>query len=69
MTMQTRLHRLHDEQSQSPWLDFVDRALITDGKLRELIDLGKRTRQTGCRPWQVGWGEYGELALDLGPPT
>ena len=27
------LHRLHREQDQSPWIDFIDRDLIASGKL------------------------------------
>ena len=27
------LHRLHADQDQSPWIDFIDRELITSGKL------------------------------------
>lgn len=38
----TALHRLHAEQDQSPWLDFVDRALISESKLQELIGQGIR---------------------------
>ena len=29
------LQRLHAEQDQSPWIDFIDRQLIDTGKLAE----------------------------------
>lgn len=40
--MTTALQRLHAEHGQSPWLDFVDRALITEGRLDALITAGIR---------------------------
>jgi len=38
----TASHRLHGEQDQRPWLDFVDRTLISEGKLQALVDQGIR---------------------------
>lgn len=67
MTMHTRLHRLHDRQDQSPWLDFVDRALITDGKLAELIALGIRglTSNPTIFAKAVASGQYAELVSSM----
>jgi hypothetical protein len=31
------LQRLYAEQNQSPWIDFIDRDLLTSGRLAELI--------------------------------
>jgi len=36
------LQRLYAEQDQSPWIDFIDRRLIDEGKLAELVDNGIR---------------------------
>ena len=36
------LQRLHAEQDQSPWLDFIDRKLIDTGQLAELVGEGIR---------------------------
>jgi transaldolase len=36
------LQRLHAEQDQSPWIDFIDRQLIESGRLDELIGMGIR---------------------------
>jgi transaldolase len=36
------LQRLHAEQDQSPWIDFIDRDLIESGRLDALIDDGIR---------------------------
>ena len=41
--MMNTLQRLHAEQDQSPWIDFIDRQLIDSGKLAEL------------RPPACGW--------------
>lgn len=40
-TMNT-LQRLHAEQAQSPWIDFIDRELIDSGKLETLRGQGLR---------------------------
>ena len=37
-----RLRRLATEQRQSPWLDNLTRALLSTGRLGELIDAGIR---------------------------
>jgi hypothetical protein len=39
------LQRLHAEQDQSPWIDFIDRTLIDEGKLAELVENGIRADQ------------------------
>ena len=36
------LHRLHAEQDQSPWIDFIDRELLTSGKLEQMVADGIR---------------------------
>jgi transaldolase len=38
----TRLHQLHDEQGQSPWLDNLQRSYFSDGTLDRLIGDGIR---------------------------
>ena len=38
----TRLHDLHAEQGQSPWLDNLRRGWITSGELRRWVDRGVR---------------------------
>ncbi|HEX6219706.1 MAG TPA: transaldolase family protein, partial [Acidimicrobiia bacterium] len=38
----TRLHRLHTEQGQSPWLDNLTRDSLDDGSLSDLIEAGIR---------------------------
>ena len=57
------LHRLHAEQDQSPWIDFIDRELITSGKLKEMIDDGIRglTSNPTIFAKAVATGQYDEL--------
>src|SRR4029450_9498518 len=38
----TKLHRLYDEQGQSPWLDNLTRPYLRDGTLARLVDGGVR---------------------------
>lgn len=38
----TKLHRLYDEQGQSPWLDNLKRGYITSGQLQQLVADGVR---------------------------
>jgi transaldolase len=38
----TRLHDLHEEQGQSPWLDNLQRSFLSDGTLERLIADGVR---------------------------
>ncbi len=38
----TRLHDLHQQQGQSPWIDDLRRSYVTDGGLESLVDSGIR---------------------------
>ena len=57
------LQRLHAEQDQSPWIDFIDRELISTGRLADLI--GERIRGLTSNPTifakAVSSGQYDEL--------
>lgn len=57
------LQRLHQEQDQSPWIDFIDRALITEGKLDQLVTDGIRglTSNPTIFAKAVASGQYDEL--------
>jgi transaldolase len=57
------LHRLHAEQDQSPWIDFIDRELITSGKLEGMIGDGIRglTSNPTIFAKAVATGQYDEL--------
>ncbi len=57
------LHRLHAEQDQSPWIDFIDRDLISSGKLKEMIGDGIRglTSNPTIFAKAVATGQYDEL--------
>ncbi|HJP71663.1 MAG TPA: transaldolase [Candidatus Limnocylindria bacterium] len=57
------LQRLHAEQDQSPWIDFIDRELITTGRLGELIDQGIRglTSNPTIFAKAIASGQYDEL--------
>ena len=57
------LRRLHAEQDQSPWIDFIDRELITSGKLEEMIGNGIRglTSNPTIFAKAVATGQYDEL--------
>ena len=61
--MTNALHRLHAEQDQSPWIDFIDRDLITSGKLRQMVDDGIRglTSNPTIFAKAVATGQYDEL--------
>jgi transaldolase len=61
--MTNALHRLHAEQDQSPWIDFIDRELITSGKLEEMVDDGIRglTSNPTIFAKAVATGQYDEL--------
>ena len=63
MTEQTPLQRLHAEQDQSPWIDFIDRDLISSGKLAGLIGDGIRglTSNPTIFAKAVASGQYDEL--------
>jgi transaldolase len=57
------LQRLYMEQGQSPWIDFIDRALIDSGKLEELRRQGLRglTSNPTIFAKAVGSGQYDDL--------
>ena len=57
------LHRLHAEQDQSPWIDFIDRDLLDSGKLEQMIDDGIRglTSNPTIFAKAVATGQYDEL--------
>ena len=57
------LHRLHREQGQSPWIDFIDRDLISSGKLEQLVADGIRglTSNPTIFAKAVATGQYDEL--------
>jgi transaldolase len=57
------LHRLHAEQDQSPWIDFIDRDLISSGKLQRMVDDGIRglTSNPTIFAKAVATGQYDEL--------
>ncbi|MGE0726833.1 MAG: transaldolase [Acidimicrobiia bacterium] len=40
--MTNRLHRLHDDAGQSPWLDNLQRGWLRDGTLQRYVDRGVR---------------------------
>jgi transaldolase len=57
------LQRLHAEQDQSPWIDFIDRELIDSGKLAERVEMGIRglTSNPTIFGKAVASGQYDEL--------
>jgi transaldolase len=57
------LHRLHREQDQSPWIDFIDRDLLTSGKLKQMVADGIRglTSNPTIFAKAVATGQYDEL--------
>jgi transaldolase len=57
------LQRLHAEQRQSPWIDYIDRDLIDSGRLDALIDDGIRglTSNPTIFARAVAKGHYDEL--------
>jgi len=61
--MTNALHRLHADQDQSPWIDFIDRELLDSGKLDELIDDGIRglTSNPTIFSKAVATGQYDDL--------
>jgi transaldolase len=65
------LQRLHTEQDQSAWLDFIDRKVIDEGTLAELVEKGIRglTSNPTIFSKAVATGQYDELVrrmLDTG---
>ncbi len=61
--MTNALHRLHADQDQSPWIDFIDRDLLTSGKLEQLVTDGIRglTSNPTIFAKAVATGQYDEL--------
>lgn len=61
--MTNALHRLHSEQQQSPWIDFIDRDLIASGRLTEMVADGIRglTSNPTIFAKAVATGQYDEL--------
>jgi transaldolase len=61
--MTNALHRLHAEQDQSPWIDFIDRELITSGRLEQMVADGIRglTSNPTIFAKAVATGQYDEL--------
>lgn len=57
------LQRLHEEQDQSPWIDFIDRPLIESGRLDELIATGIRglTSNPTIFAKAIAGGSYDDL--------
>jgi len=57
------LQRLHVEQGQSPWVDFIDRDLIASGRLAALVGDGIRglTSNPTIFAKAVATGQYDEL--------
>jgi transaldolase len=57
------LQRLHAEQDQSPWLDFIDRQVIASGRLAELVGMGIRglTSNPTIFAKAVATGQYDAL--------
>ena len=60
------LQRLHAEQDQSPWIDFIDRDLLTSGRLAGLVSDGIRglTSNPTIFAKAVASGQYDELIRD-----
>ena len=61
--MMNALQRLHAEQDQSPWIDFIDRDLIDSGKLAERVEMGIRglTSNPTIFGKAVASGQYDDL--------
>ncbi len=62
-----KLQRLHTEQDQSPWIDFIDRKLIDEGTLAELAGKGIRglTSNPTIFSKAVATGQYDELVRGM----
>ena len=60
------LQRLHAEQDQSPWIDFIDHDLLASGRLAGLVDDGIRglTSNPTIFAKGVASGQYDELIRD-----
>ncbi len=62
-TSSNALQRLHADQDQSPWIDFIDRELIASGKLKGMVDDGIRglTSNPTIFAKAVATGQYDQL--------
>jgi len=62
-----KLQHLHTELDQSPWIDFIDRKLIDEGKLAELAGKGIRglTSNPTIFSKAVATGQYDELVRGM----
>ncbi len=65
------LQRMHTEQDQSPWIDFIDRKVIDEGTLAEMVGKGIRglTSNPTIFSKAVATGQYDDLVrrmLDKG---
>jgi transaldolase len=63
VTQKNALQRLHAEHGQSPWIDFIDRDLISSGRLAGLVEDGIRglTSNPTIFAKAVASGQYDEL--------
>lgn len=61
--MSNALQRLHAEQDQSPWIDFIDRELLTSGTLEQMVEDGIRglTSNPTIFAKAVATGQYDDL--------
>lgn len=59
----TTLHRLYAEQGQSPWIDFIDRELLSSGTLERMVTDGIRglTSNPTIFAKAVATGQYDDL--------
>ena len=60
------LHRLHAEQDQSPWIDFIDRDLLKSGKLEQMV-AGRHPRPDE-QPDHLRQGGRHRAVRRAGPP-
>ena len=64
----TRLHDLHDQAGQSPWIDNLSRPAIQGGQLQQLVDEGMRgvtSNPTIFQKAMTGTDAYDEQFADL----
>src|SRR5918992_3517993 len=64
----TKLHDLHEQQGQSPWIDNLTRAMLRSGKLNGLVDQGIRGVTSNPTIFQKaisGSGDYDEQFVAL----
>jgi len=69
-TTKTRLHRLFEEQGQSPWIDNLKRSYLVTGQLQRLVDQGIRGVTANPSIFQKaveGSSDYDEQVAALAP--